>query len=176
MDLPDPRIEPGSPAWKADSLPTELSGKPLWSNRCWPLLICGSSAFFKSSLNILKFLVHVLLKPSLENFEHYFAGMWDECSCVVIWTFLALPFFGIEMKTDLFLSCGYCWVFQICWHIKCGTLTASSFRKGHLESTHWKRSWGWKRLRAGGERGNRGWNGWISSPTQWTWIWANAGS
>ena len=36
-------------------------------------LISGSSAFSKSSLNILKFLVHVLLKPSLENFEHYFA-------------------------------------------------------------------------------------------------------
>ena len=38
-------------------------------------LISGSSAFFKSSLNIWKFSVHVLLKPSLENFEHYFAIM-----------------------------------------------------------------------------------------------------
>ena len=38
-------------------------------------LIYGSSAFLKSSLNILKFLVHVLLKPSLENFEHYFASV-----------------------------------------------------------------------------------------------------
>ena len=38
-------------------------------------LISGSSAFFKSSLNIWKFLVHVLLKPGLENFEHYFASM-----------------------------------------------------------------------------------------------------
>ena len=41
---------------------------------------------------------------------------------------LALPFFGIGMKTDLFSSCGHCWVFQICWHIKCSTFTASSFR------------------------------------------------
>ena len=32
------------------------------------------------------------------------------------------------MKTDLFQSCGHCWVFQICWHIECGTFTASSFR------------------------------------------------
>ena len=32
------------------------------------------------------------------------------------------------MKTDLFQSCGHCWVFQICWHIECSTLTASSFR------------------------------------------------
>jgi len=38
-------------------------------------LISGSSAFSKSSLNIWKFLVHVLLKPSLENFEHYFVSM-----------------------------------------------------------------------------------------------------
>ena len=38
-------------------------------------LISGSSGFSKSSLNIWKFLVHVLLKPGLENFEHYFASM-----------------------------------------------------------------------------------------------------
>ena len=47
-------------------------------------LISGSSAFSKSSLNIWKFMVHVLLKPGLENFEHYFAGMWDECNCVAV--------------------------------------------------------------------------------------------
>ena len=54
-------------------------------------LISGSSAFSKTSLNIWKFLVHVLLKPGLENFEHYFTNMWDECNCVVLWTF-----FGID--------------------------------------------------------------------------------
>ena len=41
-------------------------------------LISGSSAFSKSSLNIWKFMVHVLLKPGLENFEHYFASVCDE--------------------------------------------------------------------------------------------------
>ena len=40
----------------------------------------------------------------------------------------ALPFFRIGMKTDLFQPCGHCWVFQICWHIECRTLTPSSFR------------------------------------------------
>ena len=47
----------------------------------------------------------------------------------IVWKFehsLALPFFGIGMKTDLFQSCGHCWVFQICWHIECSTFTASS--------------------------------------------------
>ena len=42
-------------------------------------LISSSSAFSKSSLNIWRSTVHVLLKPGLENFEHYFASMWDEC-------------------------------------------------------------------------------------------------
>ena len=57
-------------------------------------LISGSSAFSKSSLNIWKFTVHLLLKPGLENFEHYFAGMWDECNCAVVWTFFGIAFFG----------------------------------------------------------------------------------
>ena len=39
---------------------------------------------------------------------------------------------------------------------------------------HWERSWCWERLRAGGEHGERGWDGWIASPTQWTWVWANS--
>ena len=47
-------------------------------------LISGSSAFSTSSLNIWKFWVHVLLKPGLENFEHYFTSMRDECNCVVV--------------------------------------------------------------------------------------------
>ena len=49
----------------------------------------------------------------------------------IVWQFehsLALSFFGIGMKTDLFQSCGHCWVFQICWHIECSTFTASSLR------------------------------------------------
>ena len=62
-------------------------------------LISGSSAFSKSNLNIWNFMVHVLLKTGLENFPHYLASMWDECTCTVVWTFLALPFLGIGMKT-----------------------------------------------------------------------------
>ena len=95
----------------------------------WILAIwSGSSVLSKSRLNIWKFSVHVLLRPSLENFEHYFASIWDKYNCVVVWTFLALPLFVISMKTDIFQSCGHCSVFQICWHIKHSSLTASSLR------------------------------------------------
>ena len=55
-------------------------------------LISGSSAFPKTSLNIWKFTVHVLLKPGLENFEHYFTSMWDECNCAVVWAFFGIAF------------------------------------------------------------------------------------
>ena len=55
-------------------------------------LISGSSAFSKTSLNIWKFTVCVLLKPGLENFEHYFTSMWDECNCVVVWAFFGIAF------------------------------------------------------------------------------------
>ena len=54
----------------------------LWSNRVGNLISC-SSAFTKSSLKIWKFSVHILLKPSLENFEHYIASLWDKCKTVV---------------------------------------------------------------------------------------------
>ena len=75
-----------------------------------------------------QFVVHVLLKPDLENFEHYFTNVWDEGNFVVVWTFFGIAFFGIGMKTDIFQSWGYCWVFQICWHIEYSTFTASSFK------------------------------------------------
>ena len=50
-------------------------------------LISGSSAFSKSSLYIWKFLVPVLLKPDLKDFEHYLTSMWNEHICTVVWTF-----------------------------------------------------------------------------------------
>ena len=48
-------------------------------------LISSSSAFSKTSLNIWKFTVLILLKPGLENFENYFSSVWDECNCAVVW-------------------------------------------------------------------------------------------
>ena len=69
-------------------------------------LISGSSAFSKSSLNIWKFSVHILLKPSLENFQNYFAIMWNEYNCVVVWIF-----FGIALLWDWNEK----WPFPVLW-------------------------------------------------------------
>ena len=55
-------------------------------------LISDSSAFSKTSLNIWKFMVHILLKSGLENFEQYFTSRWDECNCVVVWAFFGIAF------------------------------------------------------------------------------------
>ena len=69
-------------------------------------LISGSSAFSKTSLNIRQFTVHVLLKPGLEIFEHYFTSMWDECNCVVV-----RAFFGIAFLWDWNEN----WPFPVLW-------------------------------------------------------------
>jgi len=55
-------------------------------------LISGSSAFSKTSLNIWKFMVHILLKPGLENFEQYFTSVWDGYNCAVVWAFFGIAF------------------------------------------------------------------------------------
>ena len=55
-------------------------------------LIFSFSAFSKSSLNIWKFMVHVPLKPGMENFEQYFASVWDKCACAAVWAFFGIAF------------------------------------------------------------------------------------
>ena len=64
-------------------------------------LISGPSASSKSSLNIWKFSVHVLLKASLENFEHYFASVWDECDFAVVWALFGIAFLWDSLTTEM---------------------------------------------------------------------------
>ena len=81
--------------------------KPAWTS--------GSSWFMYCKSLVWRILSTILLACEMsivQYFEHS----------------LALPFFGTGVKTDLFQSCGHCWVFQICCHIECSTFTASSFR------------------------------------------------
>ena len=82
--------------------------KPAWTSRSSWFTYCWSLAWRLLSITLLACEISAIVW----YFEHY----------------LALPFFGIGRKIDLFQSCGHCWVFQIYWHIECSTFTASSFR------------------------------------------------
>ena len=91
-------------------------------------LISGSSAFSISNLNTWKLSVHILLKPTLWNFEHLFASMWNVCNCVIVWTFFGIAFLWDWNENWPFPVLWPLWVFQICWNIECSTFTASYFR------------------------------------------------
>ena len=63
-------------------------------------------------------------------------------------------------------------VLNIHWKDWCWSWSSNSLAIWCEELTHWKRPWCWERLRAGGEGDDRGWDGWMASLTQWTWVWA----
>ena len=88
-------------------------------------LISGSSALSKSSLNIGNFSVHLLLKPHLKNFEHYFVSVWDKCNCAVVWTFF-WHCLSLALEWRLTFSRPVATA-EFSWHIECNTFTASSF-------------------------------------------------
>ena len=84
-------------------------------------LISGSSAFSKFSLNICKFMVHMLLRPSLENFQHCFASVWNGCNCMVLWTFLGILLSLIVLNSSKLIFPGIC--------ISCANLILFSTRR-----------------------------------------------
>ena len=93
------------PIWSLVPLPFL---KPAWKSGSSQFTHCWSLAWRILSITLLA----CEMSATVQLFEHS----------------LALPFFEIGMQTDLFPSCGHCWVFQICWQMKCSTFTASSFR------------------------------------------------
>ena len=62
------------------------------------------------------------------------------------------------------------------WKYWCWSWNSNTLATWCEELTHWKRPWCWERLKAGGEGDDRGWDGLMASPTQWTWVWVNSGS
>ena len=85
--------------------------------------ISGYFAFSKFSLNIWQFTVHILLKPGLENFEHYSTSVWDECDCAVVWAF-----FGIAFLWDWNEN----WPFLFLWQ---NSITLNEYTKLIIHST-----------------------------------------
>ena len=67
-------------------------------------------------------------------------------------------------------------VLGIHWKDWCWSWNSNTLATWCEEMTHLKRPWCWERLRAGGGGDDRGWDGWIASPTQWTWVWVDSGS
>ena len=62
------------------------------------------------------------------------------------------------------------------WKVWCWGWNSNTLATWWEELIHWKRPWCWERLKAGREGDDRGWDGWMASPTQWTWVWASSGS
>ena len=62
------------------------------------------------------------------------------------------------------------------WKEWCYSWNSSTLATSCEKLTHWKRLWCWEGLGAGGKGDDRGWDGWMASPTQWTWVWVNSGS
>ena len=85
--------------------------KPAWTYESSWLMYCWSLAWRILSITLLA----CEMSAIVQYFEYS----------------LALPFLGIRIKTDLFQSCGHCWVFQICWYIECNALATSSFRSSN---------------------------------------------
>ena len=67
-------------------------------------------------------------------------------------------------------------VLNIHWNDWCWSWNSNNLATQCEELTHLKSLWCWERLRAGGEGDDRGWDGWMASPTRWIWVWINSGS
>jgi len=85
--------------------------------------------------------------------------------------FGSFSFFSLKTahKISTFHEPDYIW---LVWGLH---LWEPNFATWCEEPTHWERPWFWGRLRTRGEEGTRGWDGWMASLTQWTWVWANSG-
>ena len=67
-------------------------------------------------------------------------------------------------------------VLNIHWKDWCWSSNSNTLATWCEELTHWKRPWCWERLKAGGEGDEGGWDGWMASPTRWTWVWVSSRS
>ena len=67
-------------------------------------------------------------------------------------------------------------VLNIHWRDWCWSWNSNILAIWFEKLTHWKRSWCWEGLKAGGEGDDRGWDGWMASPTRWTWVWIGSGN
>ena len=83
---------------------------------------------------------------------------------------------SLELQGDPTSQSSRKWVLNIPWKDWCWSWNSNTLTAWCEKLTHWKRPWCWERLKVGGEGDDRGWDGWMASLTQWTWVWLNSGS
>ena len=87
------------------------------------------------------------------------------------WRRLESPWIAVRSNQYIIKEISPEYSLKGCWNWNSNTLATWC-----EELTHLKKPWYWERLKVGGEANGRGWDGWMASPTQWTWVWVNSGS
>ena len=102
-------------------------------------------------------------KAECRRIDAFNCGAWEDS-----WEFL-------EQQGDQTSQSSRKSTLNIHWKDWCWSSSSNTLATWCRELTHWKRPWCWEWWRARGEGDDRGWDGWMASPTQWTWVWANSG-
>ena len=122
--------------------------------------------------HIIKAMIFPVVMYECESWTMRKAGCW-KTDAFELWCWrrlLRVPWTVRTSNKSILkeISLEYSWKdWSLCWN---SNTLATWFK----ELTHWKRPWCWERLKAWGAGGNRGWDSWMSSPTQWTWVWASS--
>ena len=106
-------------------------------------------------------------RESSESLSLYIYVYIYICVCIYMYIYICM-YIHIYMYINDILN--------IHWKDWCWSWSSNTLATWCEELTHWKRPWCWERLKAGGEGDDRGWDGWMASWTQWTWIWVGSRS
>ena len=99
--------------------------------------------------------------------------------CVFFWNKHSFDFYlpyAMHILHSWLFAANYRWALGFLWREWCWSWNSSTLATSCEELTHWKRLWCWEGLGAGEEGDDRGWDGWMASPTRWTWVWVNSES
>ena len=159
-DLPDPGIEPVSPALAGGFFTTKPCGK--WFEPKSPL----NSSYLSMVFPVVMYGCEswTVKKAERQRIDAFELWCWRRL--------LRVPWTARRSNQCILkeISPG-CSLEGLMLRLKLQYLATSC-----EELTHWKRLWCWEKLGAGGEGDDRGWDGWMASPTQWTWVWVNSRS
>ena len=108
-------------------------------------------------------IVHDVAKSRTRLSEFHFTSLYDPAVLLFLVYNPTSPFWRRSARGVL-------------WRVRCWSWNFSTLATSCEEWTLWKRLWCWEGLEAGGNGDDRGWEGWMSSLTQWTWVWVNSGS